>query len=57
MAHEWLYRSRPVAHALIPNRDHPLGKLAEIGRQLVLSERAESVALALHRRTALRADG
>ncbi|EFN61183.1 hypothetical protein EAG_12742 [Camponotus floridanus] len=46
MAHEWLYRSRPAAYALIPNRDYPLGKLAEIGRQLVLSE---SVALALHR--------
>lgn len=44
MAHEWLYRSRPAAYALIPNRDYPLGKLAEIGRQLVLSE---SVALAL----------
>lgn len=35
---EWLYRPRPAAHALIPNTDHPLGKLAEIGRQLVLSE-------------------
>jgi len=30
-----------VAHVLIPNTDHPLGKLAMIGRQLVLSERED----------------